>query len=99
MVTVSVTRCIAALSLRCPLIQFDMRYESEITDAFVLGETNLKWSSCGLSGEVRVNATFPDGKSCDATLTDWNSRLCGSRSKLILATDAKCWEKPRHGKG
>ena len=58
----------------------------------------MKWGSCGLSGEVRVNVTFAGGKpSCDATLTDWNSRMCTTRSKLILATDVNCWQKQRYG--
>ena len=60
-------------------------------------ENKIKWGSCGLSGETKVNVTFADGQSCDAILTDWNSRMCSSRSKLMIATDMSCWQKESYG--
>ncbi len=62
-------------------------------------DNKIQWGSCGLSGELRVNVTFPGGDSCDATLGDWNPRMCQARSKLVLAPDPSCSLQRRHGKG
>ena len=56
----------------------------------------IHWGSCGLSGEIRVNASFVDGFSCSGVLSDWNPRSCSSRSKIVLALE-NCKTKRKEG--
>lgn len=51
---------------------------------YLSAKTSIQWGKCGLSGEVRVNATFPDGTSCNGRLGDWKETICHDRPKLTL---------------
>ena len=48
-------------------------------------QAKMRYSDCGLHGQVPVNVSFDDDSRCTGALSDWDASRCILRSSLTLA--------------